>query len=143
MCKDELGRRFRPTFGQLGLVRKQLSDSTMLFGTTATLSLDAEADIRVSAGFLSTTIVNRIPVYRPDVFIQMMPTCNPTGVYRQIAYTALAQGLASPTLELPKMLFFVESIRDTVNLRAQLASWFQSRGQRYQPANWNLSWPTY
>ncbi|KAF2188827.1 hypothetical protein K469DRAFT_71901 [Zopfia rhizophila CBS 207.26] len=63
-AQDSWGGGFQPEFGQLAKVREQLSDEARLFGTTATLTVKNEVEIRQSAGFATDTII----IYQPGPY---------------------------------------------------------------------------
>ena len=90
LCSSESwGGSFRPSLGQLVKIRDQLDSHTRLFGTTATLRDSVWDEIRTSAGFHIHTAPIRTAVYRPDVFLHMLPTDDPKPLFKRILYSSI------------------------------------------------------
>ena len=121
-AEDSWGGGFRKAIGQLRSLREQLEDHTRLFGTTPTLTKSNWTDVRMSAGFDPQLQPIRTSVYRSDVFPCMLPTDNPTDIFRKILYTAMEE---SRDGEVPKMIFFVHNTLDTIDLRDDIVRWLR------------------
>ncbi|KAN0078665.1 hypothetical protein V8E54_005178 [Elaphomyces granulatus] len=78
--------------------------------------------VRMSAGFDPQLQPIQTSVYRSDVFPCMLPTDNPTDIFRKILYTAMEE---SRDGEVPKMIFFVHDTLNTIDLRDNVVRWLQ------------------
>ena len=130
-ASNSWGGGFRPHYGQLAKLRRQLDEHTRLFGTTATLTSRNCMEIIGSAGFTNLRGGRpiRTTVYRNDIFIKLIPTERGKDVCRQIVYTALEEAIHQPGHALPKMIFFVDHVKDTVDLQQCIVRWLLARGQ--------------
>lgn len=124
--KDNWGGSFRKDMAALHLLRAQLNNHTRLFGTTATMTPDAWQSIRKDTGFREgdNTQLIRTSIYRNDVFLHMLPSDNPQSVCKQIVYIAVDEMTNG---QLPKIIFFVREINDTVNLRNNVFRWLKEK----------------
>ncbi|KAF7857266.1 hypothetical protein EAF04_009507 [Stromatinia cepivora] len=127
-AKDNWGGSFRQEFAQLKRLYLQLNDDAVLFGITVTLTLANEMEIKKIAGFKSDVIVRRTSVYRPDVFIKMIPISLPINICRQFIHTALTDAL-SKGLNISKMIFYVKEVNDTFNFMDNIINWLRLKGQ--------------
>ena len=128
-ARTSWGGSFRPALGQISKLRDQLDEHTRLFGTTATLTSKNLEEIRASAGFDNDVEPIRTEIYRDDVFIKMLPTDDWKTMCRQILYTALEEALASPERRLSKMIFFVDEVKQTQQMKEFICRWLKARGQ--------------
>jgi superfamily II DNA helicase RecQ len=119
------GGSFRTAMGQIAKLRDQLEPHTRMFGTTATLTPMAWENIHTNAGIRTGEHLQMIKtnIYREDVFLYILPTDDLKSTYKQILYTALERSPSAALLL--RIIFFVDTQRDTILLRDDILRWLR------------------